>query len=249
MNASSAALKGLRRALVIIIIVAFAAAAAIGIWMIVAGGNSVSETTSKILGTTALIGGVSLTALCHLAIVGRAIRVVGFVGLIASLAMLVTGLVMIWQPYDSMNYDFMREWGRAFQLSLIAAVFLAQVNLLLLLSQRKHRAIQISLYVTFTAIALLYALGIWTLYQDDPNQAWPDFWRFIAVAAIIDALGTIVTPVLGLVLKKKEPLASAVSEPASERVNVTLTADQVLKLQAAHPGKSLADALLAELDD
>ncbi len=236
----TARLKGIRRALVIIIIVAFAVSAAIGIWLIISGGEAMTETTGKILGTTALIGGVSLTALCHLAIVGRAIRAVGFVGLAASLAFLITGLMLIWQPWNSSNYEYTTNVGKAFQLSIMAAIFLAQVNLLLLLSQRKHRAIQISLYVTFAAIVVVYAIVTLVTFNEEIAMNWPDLWRFIAVAAIIDALGTIVSPVLGLVLKSKEPAADE-----TVRVNLTLTSDQVAALESAHPGMPLADAVLA----
>jgi len=243
MNTTSTGLKGLRRTLVIIIIVAFAAAAAIGIYMIVAGGSAVDETTSKILATTALIGGVSLTALCHLAIVGRAIRAVGYVGLAGSAAMLITGLMLIWHTWSAVDDgNYMMNVGKAFQLSLMAAIFLAQVNLLLLLSQRKHRAIQISLYVTFAAIVVVYGIVAWATLGDMVWEQFPDLWKYLAVAAIIDALGTVVTPVLGLVLKKSEPVSDG-----GEKVTVHLTAEQVLKLRAAHPEKSLDDALLAEL--
>jgi hypothetical protein len=241
MNTTTTALKGLRRVLVVIIIAAFAAAAAIGIWFIVTGGQP-NETTAKVLATTALVGGVSLTALCHLAIVGRAIRYVGFVGLVASVATLITGLMMIWQDWSADNYDFMNNLGKAFQLSLVAAIFLAQVNLLLLLSNRLHRAIQISLYVTFAAIVVVYGLLAWGILGQDVWMQFPDMWKYLAVAAIIDALGTVVTPVLGLVLKKAEPQVDG-----GAKVTVHLTAEQVLKLRAAHPEKSLDDALLAEL--
>ena len=209
MNPTAPGLKGLRRTLVILVIVAFAVAAAIGIYMIVAGGSAVDETTSKILATTALIGGVSLTALCHLAIVGRAIRVVGFVGLAGSLAMLITGLMLIWHSWSSMDDgNYMMNVGKAFQLSLLAAIFLAQVNLLLLLSQRKHRAIQISLYVTFAAIVVVYGVIAWATLGEQIWEIFPDLWKYLAVAAIIDALGTVVTPVLGLVLKSRETRAA-----------------------------------------
>ena len=241
MNTTTTALKGLRRVLVVIIIAAFAAAAAIGIWIIVTGAQQ-NENTAKVLATTALIGGVSLTALCHLAIVGRAIRYVGFVGLAASLATLITGLMMIWQDWSADNYEYMNNLGKAFQLSLVAAIFLAQVNLLLLLSNRLHRAIQISLYVTFAAIVVVYGLLAWGILGQDVWMQFPDMWKYLAVAAIIDALGTVVTPVLGLVLKKAEPQVDG-----GAKVTVHLTAEQVLKLRAAHPEKSLDDALLAEL--
>lgn len=242
MNTTTTALKGLRRVLVVIIIAAFAAAAAIGIWIIVTGGQQ-NETTAKVLATTALIGGVSLTSLCHLAIVGRAIRYVGFVGLAASVATLITGLMMIWQDWSTPdNYEYMNNLGKAFQLSLVAAIFLAQVNLLLLLSNRLHRAILISLYVTFAAIVVVYGLLAWGVLGQDVWMHFPDLWKYLAVAAIIDALGTVVTPVLGLILKKAEPVSDR-----GAKVTVHLSAEQVLKLRAAHPEKPLDDALLAEL--
>ena len=125
----------------------------------------------------------------------------------------------------------------------MAAVFLAQVNLLLLLSQRKHRAIQVSLYVTFAAIVVVYGLVAWGMLGEMVWEQFPDLWKYLAVAAILDALGTVVTPVLGLVLKRAEPVGDG-----GEKVTVRLTAEQVLKLRAAHPEISLEDALLAELN-
>ena len=146
MNTST--LKGARRATVIVIIVAFAASAVIGIYALLAG--NMNETVGKVLGTTAVVGLASVSILCHLAIVGRAIRVIGFVGIAASLVAFVTAMVMIWTNWAE-NWDAQGQWGKALLLSALLAGFLAQANLLLLLSTRKQPIIRYTLLATLDA--------------------------------------------------------------------------------------------------
>ena len=197
-------LKGVRRAAVIATIVAFALAAAIGIYALLAG--DMNETVGKVLGTTAVVGLVSVSILCHLAIVGRAIRVVGFVGIAASLVAFVVALVIIWVNWGE-NWEVQSQWGKALAVSALLAGFLAQSNLLLLLSSRHNRIIHISLRATFVFIAAVYVtVVLQILTNGEIAHGWEEsYGRMIGVFAILDALGTVLSPVLGLVLKNKEP--------------------------------------------
>ena len=245
MNTST--LKGARRATVIVIIVAFAASAVIGIYALLAG--NMNETVGKVLGTTAVVGLASVSILCHLAIVGRAIRVIGFVGIAASVVAFVTAMVMIWTNWAD-NWDAQNQWGKALLLSALLAGFLAQANLLLLLSTRKQPIIRYTLLATFVTMAAVYiCVTLLALTDGHIADGWNEgFGRMVGVFAILDALGTVLSPVLGLVLKSKEPAAATTAaEPSLTRVSVDLTAEQVTKLRQAHPDKSLEDALRSQI--
>lgn len=237
------ALKGARRGTVIAIIVAFAASAIIGIYALLSG--DMNETVGRVLGTTAIVGLASVSILCHLAIVGRAIRVVGFVGIAASLVAFVVAMVLIWTSWGE-NWDAQGQWGKALLLSGLLAGFLAQANLLLLLSTRRNRIIRITLQATFVTMAAVYiAVALLTLTDGHIAEGWNEgYGRMTGVFAILDALGTVLSPVLGLVLKSKEPPRLPGD---GARVTVNLSPELVLKLRAAHPEKTLEDALLEEL--
>jgi hypothetical protein len=225
---NTTALKGMRRATVIAIIVAFALSALIGIYALLTG--QINETVSRILGTTAIIGLVSVSILCHLAIVGRAIRVVGFVGIAASLVACVAALVMLWTTWGD-SWDAQAVWGKALLLSALLAGFLAQANLLLLLSTRRNRVIRITLQTTLIIISLVYlGVALITLTDGHIAEGWQEgYSRMIGVFAILDALGTVLSPVLGLVLKSKEPAGST----ETVKLLVTVSAEAGARLRQA----------------
>ena len=225
MNTST--LKGARRTTVIVIIAAFAASAIIGIYALLTG--DMNETVGKVLGTTAIVGLASVSILCHLAIVGRAIRVIGFVGIVSSVVAFATAMVMIWTNWGD-NWEAQNQWGKALLLSALLAGFLAQANLLLLLSTRKQPIIRYTLRATFVAIAAVYiCVLLLSLTDGHIADGWNDgFGRMVGVFAILDALGTVLSPVLGLVLKSKEPAAVD-----SVKLTVTVSAQAAARLKTA----------------
>lgn len=226
MNTST--LKGARRATVIATIVAFGLSALIGIYALLSG--DMNETVGKVLGTTAIVGLASVSILCHLAIVGRAIRVVGFVGIAASLVAFAAAMVMIWTSWGD-NWDAQAQWGKALLLSALLAGFLAQANLLLLLSSRRNRIIRLTLQVTFVMIAAVYiCVALLSLTDGRIAEGWNEgFGRMLGVFAILDALGTVLSPVLGLVLRSKEPAGS----PETVKLLVTVSSDAAARLREA----------------
>ena len=100
------ALKGVRRAAIIVVIASLAVAALLGIIAIV--GGDFGDLQGRILMTTLAIGAFGMTILCHLAIVARSARVVGYIGIAASLAAMLPALVLIWA-----EWGFGSEIGRA----------------------------------------------------------------------------------------------------------------------------------------
>ena len=195
------ALSGLRRTAVVFVIVSLSLAALLGIVTLFTG--EFGEVQAKVMLTTLLVAGFSITALCHLAVVGRAPRLVGFVGVGVSGVALLLGLVLLWRTWENWN-DVWEATLKAFVILAILAVSLAQANLLLLLAGRRHRAVRIGLIVTLVCIALIVALVSPPILTngDIPGDNGDIYWRFVGVVAILDALGTIVVPVLGRVFRE-----------------------------------------------
>src|SRR5690242_9239536 len=96
---TGSSLTGVRRIAIVFIIVSLGIAALFGIVTLLTG--NFGEVQGKILLTTLLMAGFSITALCHLALVGRALRVVGFVGVAVSVLAFITGAVLIWRSWDT----------------------------------------------------------------------------------------------------------------------------------------------------
>uniref|UniRef100_UPI00193ACC20 hypothetical protein n=1 Tax=Agromyces humi TaxID=1766800 RepID=UPI00193ACC20 len=193
-------LRGARRITIIGVIVSVSLAAVVAIISVITGDLSRQST---IILTTLLVTGFGLTMLCHLGVAGRPVRIVGFVGIGVSTVALVLGLMLIWWTW-LLNSDFAVDVWRWFGVSVILAVSLAHANLLLLLAGRRHPAVRIALTVTLCAIATLALLGILPILSegDIPAPGTEDgYSRAAIVIAIIDALGTIVLPVVALFLR------------------------------------------------
>ncbi|MFZ4895661.1 hypothetical protein ACL9RL_14540 [Plantibacter sp. Mn2098] len=194
----SALVSGVRRIAVIAIIVSLSLTALVGILVLVTGGFG--EVQGRVLLTALLVAGFSITALCDLAIAGRSLRIVSAVGLVVSGIALVLGVVLIWRDWSDPFWSDALRW---FAIAGVWAVSIAQVSLLLLLAGRRRRSIRIGLGVTIVVIvivAVFVTLPILT-NGDVPGSAAADYWRVFGVFVIIDALGTIVVPVLALFLR------------------------------------------------
>ncbi|MEQ1737683.1 MAG: hypothetical protein ABL886_14920 [Rhodoglobus sp.] len=239
-------LKDLRRIAIVFILVSLSLAALVGIVTLLTG--SFGEVQGKIMLTTLLVAGFSITALCHLAVVGRALRIVGFAGIAMSAFALAAGTVLIWGAFD--NWD--TAWEnvlKAFAVFGVLAVSLAHANLLLLLEERKSPLLRVGLFVTVGLIALLAVLILLPILTDgnipDDNES---YWRFMGVVAILDVLGTIVLPVLA----RFGRFAQGGDQVAT--VMVRLHGDAAAKVQriAASTGATTSDVVesaMAALDD
>ena len=231
---SDTTLTGVRRTAVVFVIVSLSIAALLGIVTLFTG--EFGDVQAKILLTTLLVAAFAITALCHLAVVGRSLRIVGYVGIAASALALVLGLILIWVSWDNWSDVFSYVAQGLGVLSIVAAS-LAQANLLLLLAARRQRVIRIGLYVTLGAIALLALLLSLTIITegDIPGSDGDLYWRFIGVIAILDVLGTIVLPVLGRVYRE-----------GTAAVTVRLEGDAAASLLAQASARGVTPALVVE---
>ena len=191
--------SGARKGAIYGIIISFSGAALVGIVALL--GGDFGETQGKILLTTVLFGAFSITALCHLAIADRAMRIVGVSGLLASGVALVTGLVLVWRDWEDAGLEV---WFRVFGAAAVLAVSFAHANLLLLLAGRRRAAIRWGLAATLATIAVVAVMLILPIVTggDIPGEDAGDvYWRVLGVIAILDVLGTVVVPVLALFLR------------------------------------------------
>lgn len=230
------ALRGARRAAVIGIIVSLSITAVIGIATLLTG--DFGDTQSRILGTTLLIAAFSITSLCHLAVAGRALRIVGYVGIAVSVVALIAGVVLIWRDWG--DYGSLDVLFKAFAIFSILAVSFAHANLLLLLGERKRPVIRIGLFVTVGLIAVVASMLILPILTDgDIPGDNDDYWRVFGVVAILDALGTIVLPVMSRFLRDDPGaaiptvLTLSLSPELSAELDVAAAARSISREQAA----------------
>jgi hypothetical protein len=244
--------RGARRGMIVLVVASLVVASLLGIVALLTG--EFGELQGRIVVTTLVVAAFGTTALCHLAVVTRAVRAVGFGGLAASLGAAVCALVLIWQDWSGPGPGPGEGWWKSLALLTIAAVSLAHANLLLLLAGRPHPAIRTGLAVTLVAIAVVAVMLAIPVVTDGeiPGSSDEWYWRWFGVAGIVDALGTIALPVLGLVLRRPEPVAApgAPEAPAPEsagetvRLVLDLPADLAQRLDDHAGGGSRENAAL-----
>lgn len=248
--------RGARRAAVVALVVSISLTAVVGIVVLLTG--DFGEVQGRVLTTTLLVAGFSTVALCHLAVAGRPVRVVGFVGLAVSAIALVIGLVLIWTPWDSWSGGSGELW-RWFGVTGILALSLAHANLLLLLAGRRHPFVRTAMAITVAAIALVALVLILPILSDGAipgDTGWDAYWRWFGVIAIVDALGTVVLPVVGLLIRDRPTGPAAPAAPAAAPVGASVppapqaptALDTRIAALAAASGLE-RDALLAEALD
>ena len=197
-------LKGVRRIAVVFIIVSLSITALVGIVTLLTA--SFGEVQAKVLLTTLLMAGFSITALCHLAVVGRALQIVGYLGIAASALAFFMGAYLIWSSWNNWS----ESWEtilKTFAVLGVLAISFAHANLLLLLAGRRNPFIRTSLFITVGLIGLLAALIIVPIVTNGEIPGENElYWRFLGVVAILDVLGTIVLPVVNRFARDGGPI-------------------------------------------
>jgi hypothetical protein len=223
-------IKGIRRVAVWTVVIALVITALIGIYTIVSG--DMGETQSKVMATTLAVAGFSVLALCHLAIVERDVKAVGWIGIGMSALALLTATVLIWWNFGDYVYQpggVYSNLTKTFAISGLAALSLAHANLMLLLQTAPLRWIRSSLSVALILIAIVPTLVIPVILTDGnfPPSSFQDvYWRFFAVILILDALCTIALPVATLIVRgqnKQDATVRVVPSPSAKAVTITLT--------------------------
>lgn len=217
-------LKGFRRAAVWTIIVSLVIAAGIGIATIVSG--NFGELQGKVLLTTLAVAAFAILALCHLAVLGRDVKIVGWIGIGTSALALTAGIILIWWSYDSyMDYpgQVYMTITKIFTTATLLAVSFAHANLMLLLASTPIRWMRIALDLNLVLIGLVPLLVIPIILTEGtfPPASLSDvYWRFFGVVLILDALGTVALPVTSLIIRGQRKAAGLDNESVDE---ITMT--------------------------
>lgn len=173
-------------------------------------GGGFGDLQARIVATTLIVAAFGTSALCHLAVVTRAVRALGFAGLAASVVAAGAALWLVWGGDGLFEGDGDGSLLKTLLVATIVAISLAHANLLLLLAERRRTVIRAGLGLTLAAIAVVATMLALPVITDGAvgDREW--YWRWFGVAGIVDALGTIALPVLALVLRgrRHEPAAT-----------------------------------------
>jgi hypothetical protein len=187
----------LRKILLITMIAALSFSALLGIWVILFGQGS--EIEGKILLTTTSIGGFSLLSLCCSLLIEKSGKqsVISWLGFVSCIGGFLAALLLIWfQEIFDFNIELLLKWLLIF---IIFSVSFAHMSILLLIKPQK-----LSVWVvTFTTVILIAMVAILLLLMVfeliDYDKEW--FFKLVAVLAILDVLGTIVSPIMSKIAK------------------------------------------------
>ncbi|MEL7123697.1 MAG: hypothetical protein AAFO07_29915 [Bacteroidota bacterium] len=179
------------------LILALSISALIGILIFILG--DFNDLQIRILLSTLSVGAFSLTGFCCSLIYNREeLQLLSIVGMLASSFALLLCVFTIWgEP----NMD---EFWKLLFISITLAIAFAHVSLMLLV-RPKSVIVKYLLYATILFIILVSIFLISLVVVDEfENEVG---WRILGVFGILDALGTVVTPIVNVVEKRKsEPL-------------------------------------------
>lgn len=164
-------------------------------------GGGFGDLQARIVATTLIVAAFGTSALCHLAVVTRAVRLLGFAGLAASVVAAGAALWLVWSGDELFEDDGDGSVLKTLLVATIVAISLAHANLLLLLAERRRTVIRTGLGLTLAAIAVVATMLALPVITDGAVGGGEWYWRWFGVAGIFDALGTIALPVLALVLR------------------------------------------------
>lgn len=245
------ALKGFRRAAVWTIIVSLVFAALIGIATIVSG--EFGDLQAKVLLTTLAVAGAAILALCHLAVLERDVKVLGWIGIGTSALALASAVTLIWWNWNDVDNMYgpssvYMNIGKLFGVSLLLAVSFAHANLMLLLANAPYKWMRVVLDLNLVLIGVVPLLIIPVILSDGgfPPQSLADvYWRFFGVVLILDALGTVALPVITLIVRGKRR-AAGLESPVPSVIEFTLRGERADWVE--HAAKELKTSPLAVVE-
>lgn len=180
----------IKKPFLVVLIIALSISALIGIFIFLLG--DFGDTEARILFTTLAIGAYSLTGLCCAALYEkRKSGLLAPLGMIISVAGLLYTVALIWELSSFMVLD---DSLKVLVILIVLAFSTAHSSLLLLITPAR------TLVTTLLAATILFiaivALMLITLVFDTVNENVGEFYyRLLGVFAILDVLGTIVTPI------------------------------------------------------
>lgn len=189
-----------KKTFLITMIISLSISALIGIFIFLFG--EFGETELRILLTTLTIGGYSLTGLCCSVLYERKrFTSLASTGMVVSILGFLYTLLVIWEILE-VNDSF--NW-KALIIFIVLSTSIAHSSLLLLIRTEKpsvHAALSATL-LFITTVAGMIIIAVLNEFDDIEEL----YYRVLGVFAILDVLGTIVTPILNKVFSIQTPVA------------------------------------------
>ena len=184
-----------KKIFLITMIISLSISALIGVFVFLFG--NFGETEFRLLMTTLTIGGYSLTGLCCSVLYEkRKLAPLALFGIVISVIGFIYTILLIWEFIDFWDED---SW-KALIIFLVLAFSTAHSCLLLLIKSNKS-LVNIALSATLIFISIVaLMLIIMVLNEFDLGEF---SFRLLGVFAILDVLGTIITPILNKVYSLK----------------------------------------------
>lgn len=224
--------RTLTRVIVWLVIISFSVATLAGIAVLL--GAEMNETSAKVLLTTVIVGGYGLAALSGLGLLGHRLAWFGLVTIAVAVIGLLYTLIFVWgDGFDNGAKTW--EWLGTL---ITLAVFFSAAARLLLLVDREHNIVRVGMSIALVFLTLSAAIVINLIWEfvESTDQSF----RLYGVIWILTALAVVVTPILGVVLKPKEPQtdaspaapvvlsASAISQLVAEAARRGVTPDELV---------------------
>jgi hypothetical protein len=193
---SSPSKNQLKRTFILTLIACLVLSALIGIFVLLT--SSFDATDGRILLSTLAVGLFSITGLANLRNFEspkKFRKVYATISTFVSLSALVALLLLIWTFSDN------PIWQPATILSILA-VSMAHISLLLPILST-HKVLKTILLITFLCIAIVAGMLIYAVLQSYGDGLSGEYWRILGVFAVLDVLGTIISPVIVRLIPRK----------------------------------------------
>lgn len=174
----------LRKLLLKIFIAFLGLTALIAIISVLAG--DFGEVQLKILATTSIISGAAICSMSCAAFIGKGRQVgLGSLGILFSVAAAVFAIAGMWPQIENEVF-----WQFTLTLTVLAVAIAHAFLLLLPELDKEHKWIQTAATAAIAGLSLLLIVAVWGKISSE------EYYRFVAVAAIIVALLTLVVPIM-----------------------------------------------------
>lgn len=182
----------IKRYLLLSLIVSLVMSAFVGIAIFLFG--TFNELQGKLLLTTLSIGIFSLTGLANSSLLNkRNYAVCGYISLLISTIGFLMTLNLIWFNFEADT----NVWRFAID-SIVLSLATAHISLLYVMNAH-HYIARVIRYTTVIAIGVIVSMLIALIHNNDISSEF--YYRLLGTIAILDVLGTIITPIVNKATK------------------------------------------------
>lgn len=186
----------MKKAFLLALIIALSASALFAAYIFLVGGLGANDIS--ILLTALAVGGYSLMGFCCATLYERGrYRALPSFGIAFSALGFVWSLALIWEWFLLLGFN---DSGASFALQVLVTLIILSFSSahlsLLFLVESSRSPVRIIFGLTFALIALLTALSLYVTWNIGSYMGFERIIPIMGATAILDVLGTIVTPLL-----------------------------------------------------